>query len=140
MLRLPAGTVVPNAEEWLAAVPEEFRHGAQHRSRYHQVRRGDTLGGIASRYRTSVSTLVVLNNLPSRHRIFPGQVLQLPEGRRSRGKRKLNIVKSAKASPKPKASPQPKMIPRRRSNPSMDRRLPRPTTLPGVDSRETTCS
>lgn len=111
VLRLPAGTVVPNAEAWLAAIPEEFRHDAQHRSRYHQVRRGDTLGRIAGRYRTSVSTLVVLNNLPSRHRIFPGQVLQLPEGRRSRGKRSFNLVKSAKASPKPKAIPREEVEP-----------------------------
>ncbi len=101
VLRLPAGTVVPDAESWLAAMPKEFRYGVQHRSRYHQVRRGDTLSRIASRYGTSVSTLVVFNNLPSRHRIFPGQVLQLPESKSSRGRRRLNIIKSAQAKPNP---------------------------------------
>jgi len=106
VLRLPAGTVVPDTDGWLAVIPEKSRHGEQHRSRYHQVRRGDTLGRIAGKYRTSVSTLVVLNNLPSRHRIFPGQVLQLPESKRSRAKRRRTLVKSAQASiPKEKIQP-----------------------------------
>lgn len=45
-------------------------------SRY-RVRRGDTLGGIARRYRTSVNTIKRLNNLRS-NLIRIGQVLRLP--------------------------------------------------------------
>ncbi len=41
------------------------------------VRRGDTLTEIAQRHGTTVSNLVALNNLGSRHRIFPGQSLQV---------------------------------------------------------------
>ena len=43
------------------------------------MRRGDTLSRIASRQGVSESTLVAANNLRSRNRIHPGQVLVLPE-------------------------------------------------------------
>jgi membrane-bound lytic murein transglycosylase D len=42
------------------------------------VRRGDNLGAIARRYRTSVDALVRLNSLRSRTLIYPGQVLRVP--------------------------------------------------------------
>jgi len=44
----------------------------------HTVRKGDTLGAIAQRYRTSVDALVRLNGLRSRTMIYPGQVLRVP--------------------------------------------------------------
>lgn len=44
----------------------------------HRVRRGDTLSGIASRYRTSVGSLMAANRLRSAHRIWPGQQLRVP--------------------------------------------------------------
>jgi len=44
----------------------------------HRVRKGETLSGIAARYRTSVSELMSLNNLRSAHRISPGQQLRVP--------------------------------------------------------------
>ena len=44
----------------------------------HTVRKGDTLGAIAQRYRTSVNALVRLNGLRSRTMIYPGQVLRVP--------------------------------------------------------------
>ncbi len=47
----------------------------------HRVRRGETLSGIASRYGTSVRTLMDMNNLRSANRIGTGQQLQVPEGR-----------------------------------------------------------
>ena len=111
VLRLPVGTVVPSPNEWLAAMPAELRHPKQKRSSYHRVQRGDTLGKIAKRYRTTVGTMVVINNLPSRHRIYPGQVLQLPEGKTSRSRSKRGLVKTAQASPKPKKIPAKKMQP-----------------------------
>lgn len=46
----------------------------------HRVRRGDTLSGIAARYRTSVSAIMRSNNLRSANRIWPGQRLQVPTG------------------------------------------------------------
>ncbi len=47
------------------------------------VRRGDTLGGIAVRFRTSVSAIDRLNNLRGRTLIRPGQVLRIPSGGRA---------------------------------------------------------
>jgi len=47
----------------------------------HRVRRGETLSGIASRYGTSVRTLMDMNRLRSANRIWPGQQLEVPEGR-----------------------------------------------------------
>ncbi len=43
----------------------------------HRVRRGESLSVIARRYRTSVSTLMRLNNISNPHRIWPGQRLRV---------------------------------------------------------------
>jgi len=99
-LRLPAGTVTGDASAWLAAVPAEMRHPEQHESRYYTVRRGDTLSAIASQHRTGVPTLVAQNDLGPRQRIYPGQVLQLPERGASAPKRvepPVEMVRTAQA-------------------------------------------
>jgi membrane-bound lytic murein transglycosylase D len=44
----------------------------------HYVRRGETLSGIAQRYRTSVSAIARLNRLRRVHLIRPGQRLKVP--------------------------------------------------------------
>ncbi|MCG8637153.1 MAG: LysM peptidoglycan-binding domain-containing protein, partial [Desulfobacterales bacterium] len=44
---------------------------------YHRVRRGDTLSGIAKKYRTSVKAISTTNNIRS-HRIIAGKVLKIP--------------------------------------------------------------
>ncbi|MFQ5514408.1 MAG: LysM peptidoglycan-binding domain-containing protein [Myxococcota bacterium] len=106
VLRLPAGTLGADPERWIARIPPKRHFAAQHRSRYYTVRRGDTLGGIAKRHRTSVGRLVALNNLPSRHRIYPGQTLQLPEGASRRGSRRFAVIKPAQARP---ATQEPKL-------------------------------
>jgi LysM repeat protein len=49
----------------------------------YRVVAGDTLGGIAQRFGTSVSTLVALNHLANPNLIFPGQVLALPTAART---------------------------------------------------------
>ncbi len=49
---------------------------------YHRVRRGDTLSGIARKYRTRVSTLKRINGLNSRSIIRPGRKIKLPGSRR----------------------------------------------------------
>jgi len=41
---------------------------------------GDTLGGIAQHFNTTTDTLVQLNKIVNPDQIFPGQVLQLPNG------------------------------------------------------------
>jgi membrane-bound lytic murein transglycosylase D len=77
-LRLPAGSVGPDQVAWASRIPSTRRHADQHHNSYHVVKRGETLSRIAQRHKTSIGTLVALNNLPGRHRIYPGQVLQLP--------------------------------------------------------------
>lgn len=100
MLRLPAGTVGADPEQWFSRIPAEKRHAKQHRSHYYQVRRGDTLSQIARRNQTSIGTLVAINSLPSRHRIYPGQVLQLPERPSAKpSRRRIELVKTANAAP-----------------------------------------
>ena len=44
------------------------------------VQRGDTLSEIAARFGTTVSALVLANNIADRDRIYPGQVLIIPVG------------------------------------------------------------
>jgi membrane-bound lytic murein transglycosylase D len=134
VLRLPAGTVSPSPEEWLAAIPKKLRHAKQHRSRYYRVRRGDALSKIAARNHTSVETLVALNNLPSRHRIYPGQVLQLPEGRGTGGKKSFSLVKSAHASPKRQSTP-PNKIQRKSEPPKIQRKSGPPPPTPDGSAR-----
>ena len=63
------------------------------------MRRGDTLSKIAKRHRTTVGAIAGLNNLPSRHRIYVGQVLDLPDPRG--GGRSRSLVSKAHARVKP---------------------------------------
>lgn len=44
----------------------------------HYVKRGETVGGIARRYRTSISAIARLNRLNRRYTIYPGQRLKVP--------------------------------------------------------------
>ncbi len=77
-LRLPAEYAPPEAAARLASVPEALKHPAQVLDEYHKVRRGETLSGIAKRYGVSVSSIMGMNNLRSRHRIRIGQIIRLP--------------------------------------------------------------
>ena len=45
---------------------------------YHRVRRGDTLSGIAERYKSSVRAISRANNIGRSHRIIAGKVLKIP--------------------------------------------------------------
>ena len=75
-LRLPR--TISEAEGLLAAIPDSERFAAQIPDTYHRVRRGDTLSGIASRYRVSLAALMRLNGLSGRSVIRPGQMITLP--------------------------------------------------------------
>lgn len=48
----------------------------------HRVRRGETVSGIARRYRTSISAIARLNRLRRNYMIRPGQRLKVPTRRR----------------------------------------------------------
>jgi len=77
-IRLPAAGLASSLDVLVAKVPPEQWHRKQLPDLFHTVARGDTLSQIAERYNSRVSTLVVLNNLGSRHRIRAGQRLRLP--------------------------------------------------------------
>ncbi|MBT8146694.1 MAG: LysM peptidoglycan-binding domain-containing protein [Gammaproteobacteria bacterium] len=63
----------------LAQIPGDFKYAVQTPDISYVVERGDSLSGIATRFDTSVSKLVSLNQLASRHRIQIGQRLLLPQ-------------------------------------------------------------
>jgi membrane-bound lytic murein transglycosylase D len=77
-VRLPATEPGLTPETLLAAIPADQRFGLQTPDLQHRVERGDSLSVIAARYRTSVSELMALNDLRSRHQIRIGQTLNLP--------------------------------------------------------------
>ncbi|MBU1194973.1 MAG: LysM peptidoglycan-binding domain-containing protein [Proteobacteria bacterium] len=45
---------------------------------FHRVGKGQTLSGIAKRYRTSVKAISTANNIDRHHRIYAGKVLKIP--------------------------------------------------------------
>ena len=45
---------------------------------YHRVRKGDTLSGIAKKYRTSIRAISNANHINRRHTIIAGKVLKIP--------------------------------------------------------------
>ncbi len=51
---------------------------------YHRVRRGDTLSGIANKYKTSIQDISRANNIGRSHQIIAGKVLKIP-GRNNSG-------------------------------------------------------
>ena len=70
VLRVPASR--------LAAAPAVQEPAAPRNPQSYRVRRGDTLGGIAKRFDTTVGTLVAMNNLARANHIQPEQVLKVP--------------------------------------------------------------
>jgi len=77
-LRLPADAIDSSPAEVLATIPSELRFARQTPDLEHRVERGESLSVIAARYDTTVSELVAVNNLRSRHKIRAGQVINLP--------------------------------------------------------------
>ncbi|MFC1669109.1 peptidoglycan DD-metalloendopeptidase family protein [Spirochaetota bacterium] len=67
------------------------RYGKQKKFRYYKIKRGDTLFGISKKFRTSINTIVSINKLNKRNRIFKGMVLKIPlkikNRKRNRNKR-----------------------------------------------------
>jgi membrane-bound lytic murein transglycosylase D len=83
--RIPSGFAVKVRREAvgssniLAMIPNDFKFGIQTPDVAYVVERGDSLSVIASRFKTSVTRLVALNQLTSRNRIQIGQRLLLPQ-------------------------------------------------------------
>ena len=80
-LHLPKGTVGEDTQAWLASLPGQYKHAQQKMRRFHVVKRGETLGGIASKYNASVKRLLAINNIKNANRIYPGQKIELTQTR-----------------------------------------------------------
>ena len=92
---VPSRAVVSGALDVPDPAIEIYGSSSRAGSRTHVVRRGETLGGIAKKYRTTVSSIVRLNRL-KKQVIHPGQELVVRGAARART--------TARATTKPKAS------------------------------------
>jgi membrane-bound lytic murein transglycosylase D len=77
-LRLPRDPQRAGARVVLAQIPAGERFSEQVRDQRYRVKRGDTLSGIARRFRVRQSELMALNQLRNRNHLRIGQVLNLP--------------------------------------------------------------
>lgn len=94
------------AHDVVAKLSGSVMFAKQKPDRYHRVRRGQTMSTIAARYGVRVSDLVAINNLRSRHRIYVGQVLRLPQGRGGKKSRsKVQVAKNRSPKVEPRALP-----------------------------------
>ena len=82
-LRVPQG-MAGQFEQAYADLPPENKPDRQAAFGY-RVRRGDTLGGIARRFGSSVAELQRANRLPRADRIYIGQRLRIPQRGTGRG-------------------------------------------------------
>ncbi|MBT8087307.1 MAG: LysM peptidoglycan-binding domain-containing protein [Gammaproteobacteria bacterium] len=106
-VRLPASALTQPMPALLANVPPDNVFAKQLPDMFHTVARGDTLSQIAAAYDTRVSTLVMLNNLGSRHRIRAGQRLRLPAAGPAPAAVTVAAVKPAEPEPVAVASTAP---------------------------------
>ncbi len=76
-LRIPLG-LAPEVLERLALVPESKAPAVPAFNGKHKVLPGETLGGIAAKYRTTVSALQLANNIQSPKSLRAGTWIQVP--------------------------------------------------------------
>ena len=97
-LKVPAGKGTT-----VAAVIEEVPRWKPPKATYivHRVRSGETVSGIAKKYRTSIKSIARLNRMRSAHKIWPGQRLKIPVRGYSR---------SSSSTPPPPALPKGKPV------------------------------
>jgi peptidoglycan lytic transglycosylase D len=92
--KVPTGRDV-SFDEVYASIPENLKFNKQVRVRWYTVRRGDTLSTIARRHRTSVRKLKEMNMIRG-HRIYKGQVLEIPGKAYRGGKTRIVSVRHPK--------------------------------------------
>ena len=93
-LRIPAGGRKDFTRRYAALSPKAKADRQVAAFDFHRVRRGQTLGGIARRYGTSIRNLQRLNGLRSAHLIRVGQRLRVP----LRGKGRRPAARSARVA------------------------------------------
>jgi membrane-bound lytic murein transglycosylase D len=77
-LKIQKASINGSLASLIARMPGEQLYAYQTPDINYTIQRGDSLSAVASRFNTSVSQLVSLNQLPDAHRIRVGQVLLLP--------------------------------------------------------------
>ncbi|MEE8581488.1 MAG: LysM peptidoglycan-binding domain-containing protein [Myxococcota bacterium] len=98
-IHIPREQLARPISQLVDEIPKAQRFAAQQRDTFHFVRRGETLSKIASRYRVSMSELVAINGLRSRHRIRAGQRLRLPDNGGSRTFARASTTASRSPAP-----------------------------------------
>ena len=78
-LHLPIAREPALVQAQVAELEQRLGQAQQVPDRFYRVRRGDNLAAIAQRHDTSITTLMAMNDLRSRHRIDAGQVLRIPK-------------------------------------------------------------
>ncbi len=95
LLRLPARKTKDFRRRY-ASMSASLKHADQKRIRWYRVRRGETLGAIARRFRMSVRTLASVNNIRNTSRVRAGMIISIPGLRRTAA---APAVKRPKAKP-----------------------------------------
>ena len=81
-LRLRADQL-PEITNFLAEIDSSYKHSTQLRDSYYEVRRGETLQAIASKFETTTEQLVSLNEIRNPDEIQAGQRISIPIRERS---------------------------------------------------------
>ena len=93
LLRVPAGQL-SRLRRHYASLPARLKQNAQKRIRWYRVRRGDSLGLIARRFKTTVQALAAVNDVRNISRIRAGKILSIPGGGKSVTTRHSPVSKS----------------------------------------------
>ena len=74
---------LPEITNFLAEIDSSYKHSTQLRDSYYEVRRGETLQAIASKFETTTEQLVSLNEIRNPDEIQAGQRISIPIRERS---------------------------------------------------------
>lgn len=98
-LRIPIGQRELAITAAAESVAESVEYIADIDTKAYKIRRGDTLGGIARRFRTTVAYLRDLNDMPRRKRLRVGSFVYVPD-RTPLKERSTRTAKTKSVSPK----------------------------------------
>jgi membrane-bound lytic murein transglycosylase D len=94
LLRVPYGSG-EMFDNLYASAPKNMLFSEQLIPEYYKIGRGDTLWDIARRFRTTIRTLQVYNDLSGRSRIYAGQKLRIPPKNYHKYKEEIRVASVA---------------------------------------------
>ena len=101
LLRIPSSLLPEAAKGKIAVIPSSLKSTKSSDFLYYSVKRGDTLYRIARRFRVSSGTLLAVNNIRRKNRIYIGQVLRIPGENYASQTQKKKSIKPKSTTPKP---------------------------------------